>query len=80
MGSVIQVTILLKTIHTRTFQHVSSQRTHNRSTALERSVKDYWGGGGRGGVKHGLLDSGPLPLLLQWFEIFGRHDGSLTHQ
>ena len=37
-------------------------------------------GGKRGGLKHVLLDSNHCPLLLQWFETFGPHEGFLTHQ
>ena len=33
-------------------------KNHNGSTALERSVIDYWGGGGR---KHVFSGSKPLP-------------------
>ena len=53
MGN-IQVTILLKTIYTRTYQHVTLWN-HAGSSALERSVIDY------GGRKHVLLDPTPRP-------------------
>ena len=53
---------------TRTYLHVTL-RNHNRNTALERSVIDYWG------LKHALLAPNPRPLLLQWFQTFGSHEG-----
>ena len=43
---------------------------HNKSTALERSVIDYWG------HKYVLLNPNPHPL----FETFGTHEGFLSNQ
>ena len=39
-ATVIQLTIFLKTIYIQTLH--ATLRTHNRDTALERSVIDYW--------------------------------------
>ena len=52
-------------------------RNHTRSTALERSVMDYWGW--EEGRKHSLLDPNPRPLLLRSFERFGPHIGFATY-
>ena len=37
-------------------------KNHNRSTALKRSVIDFFLGGGGGGLKHVLLDPNPRPV------------------
>ena len=47
-------------------------RNHKRSTALERSVIDYWE------VKHVSLDPKPRPLRQQWNKAIGPHEGFLV--
>ena len=61
-SAVIQATILLGTIYTRV-----TLRNHNRSTALEQSVKDNWDGEG-GELTLVLSDPKPRPHLLNNFQ------------
>ena len=46
-------------------------RNYNGSTALEQSIKDYWG---LKLVLKIIVAANPRPLLLQWFKIFGLHE------
>ena len=43
-------------------------KNHNRSTALERSVLKYWGGGGRAST--GFTGTEPRPQLLSWLKTY----------
>ena len=53
--AVIQVTILLRSYTHGHKQHVT-QRNHNRNTALERSVIDYWAIYAKGAIrKKGII-------------------------
>ena len=82
IGNCYSVIILLKTTHTHTHTHINvTLKNHNRSTALERLVIDYWGGGG--GLKLVSLAPTRRPPLLQWFESFGPfgpHEGFLARR
>ena len=50
---------------------------HNRSTAFERSVKNYWGGLNR---FYGILTSPSASIMAQNIQLFGPREGFLTHQ
>ena len=52
-------------------------RNHNRSTALERSVLKYWGGLNR---FDGYPSSPSASVVAQNIQLFGPHDGFLTHR
>ena len=71
--------ILLETIHTPAKRHVTL-RNHNKNTALERIVIDYWvclvrGGGG---AYTGFNGSKPSPFVFVVRNIWSA--GFLTHQ
>ena len=53
--------------HTHT-EILVTLRNHYRSTAFERSVIDFGGGGGGERLKHVLPDPNPRPKLPQWLE------------
>ena len=50
---------------------------HNRSTVLERSVKNYWGGLNR---FYGIPTSPLASIMAQNIQLFGPREGFLTHQ
>ena len=56
----------------------------HRSTALERSVKNYVCVGGGGGGLRLVLRTKPHPQFLKWYKtfscLFGSHDNPLTRQ
>ena len=52
-------------------------RNHNRNTALERSVLKYWGGLNR---IYGYPTSPSASVMAQNIQLFGPHEGFLTHQ
>ena len=52
---------------------------HNRSTAFERSVKKYWGGGGLNWF-YGIPTSPSASVMVQNIQLFGPRECFLTHQ
>ena len=50
----------------------------NRSTALERSVKNYWGWGLN--RFYGIPTSPSASIIAQNIQLFGPREGFLTHQ
>ena len=52
---------------------------HNRSTALERSVKITGGGGGLNRF-YGIPTSPSASVMAQNLQLFGPREGFLTHQ
>ena len=52
---------------------------HNRSTALERSVKNYWGGGGLTRF-YGIPTLPSASVMAQNIQLFGPREGFRTHQ
>ena len=74
--AVIQLSILLTLIYTRTQQHVTL-RDHNRSIALKRLVIDYLGDGGA--KTRSKLGPNPRPLALQWLKTFNPLGDFLNH-
>ena len=55
-------------------------RNHNRSTALERSVLKYLRGGGGLNRFYGYPTSPSASVMTQNIQLFGLHEGFLTHQ
>ena len=53
-------------------------RNHNRSTALERPVLKYWGGGLN--RFYGIPTSPSTSAMAQNMQLFGPREGFLTHQ
>ena len=53
-------------------------RNHNKSTALERSVLNYWGGGLN--RFHGIPTSPLAPVMVQNIQLFGLREDFLAHQ
>ena len=60
---------------TETLTPKHTTENHNKTTALERSVMNYWG------LKH-VLRRQPRPQFLKWYKtfswLFGSHDNPLT--
>ena len=62
---------------TKTLTQKQATENHNKTTAFERSVMNYWGGG----LKL-VLHAQPHPQFLKWCKtfswLFGSHDNPLT--
>ena len=53
---------------------------HNRSAALERSVKNLLGGGGGLNRFYGYPTSPSASIMAQNLQLFGPREGFLNHQ
>ena len=53
---------------------------HNWSAALERSVKNYWEGGGGLNRFYGYPISPSASIIAQKIQLLGPREGFLTHQ
>ena len=66
------------------YKYGQQEQDHNRSTALERSVLKYCGGGGgrRGDLNrfYGIPTSPSASVVAQNIQLFGPREGFLTHQ
>ena len=60
-----------------TINMLTHKLNHNRSAALERSVKYYWGGLNR---FYGRPTSPSASIMAQNIQLFGPRGGFLTHQ
>ena len=63
------------------YEQQEQVRNHNRSTALERSVLKYWGGGGLN-RSYGCPTLPSASVMAQNMQLIGPHEGFffLTHQ
>ena len=64
--------------HHRNSDTKKANRDHTRTTALKRSVMDYWGGGLNSFTRASSPSVTDVVQTLSW--LFGSHDHPLTRQ
>ena len=63
----------------KTINMITNKYEHNKSATLERSVKNTGGGGGLNRF-YGYPTSPSASVMAQNIQLFGLHEGFLTHQ